>query len=93
MRHAGTRPLVRRMQAIDQALRARKWSTDKTLARDLEVDPRTIRRDIEFILQGSEQGVFGQADTAPHGMRPGCNPFRPADRRHMMIGNPSSPKD
>jgi predicted DNA-binding transcriptional regulator YafY len=49
MRHAGTRPLVRRMQAIDQALRARKWSIDKTPARDLEVDPRTIRRDIEFM--------------------------------------------
>jgi predicted DNA-binding transcriptional regulator YafY len=37
------------MQAIDQALRAQKWPTDKTLAADLEVDPRTIRRDIEFL--------------------------------------------
>ena len=36
------------MQAIDQALRARKWPTDKTLAKDPEVDPRTIRRDLEF---------------------------------------------
>ena len=49
MRHAGTRPLVRRMQAIDQALQARKWPTDKTLAKDLEVDPRTISRDLEFM--------------------------------------------
>jgi predicted DNA-binding transcriptional regulator YafY len=49
MRYPGTRPLVRRMQAIDQALRARKWPTDKTLANDLEVDPRTIRRDLEFM--------------------------------------------
>jgi predicted DNA-binding transcriptional regulator YafY len=49
MRHAGTRPLVRRMQAIDPALPARKWPTDKTLAKDLEVDPRTIRRDLEFM--------------------------------------------
>ena len=40
---------MRRMQAIDQALRARKWSNDKTLARDLEVDPRTIRRELEFM--------------------------------------------
>ena len=40
---------MRRMQAIDQALRARKWPTDKTLAKDLEVDPRTIRRDLEFM--------------------------------------------
>jgi predicted DNA-binding transcriptional regulator YafY len=37
------------MQAIDQALRAQRWPTDKTLATDLEVDPRTIRRDIEFM--------------------------------------------
>jgi predicted DNA-binding transcriptional regulator YafY len=37
------------MQAIDQALRAQRWPTDKTLAADLEVDPRTIRRDIEFM--------------------------------------------
>jgi hypothetical protein len=35
------------MQAIDQALQARKWPTDKTLATDLEGDPRTIRRDLE----------------------------------------------
>jgi hypothetical protein len=33
MQHAGTRPLVRRMQAIDQAPRARQWPTDKTLAK------------------------------------------------------------
>ena len=37
------------MQAIGQALRAQKWPTDKTLATDLEVDPRTIRRDLEFM--------------------------------------------
>jgi predicted DNA-binding transcriptional regulator YafY len=49
MRPAGSRPLVRRMQAIDQALRARKRPTDKTLANYLEVDPRTIRRDLEFM--------------------------------------------
>jgi predicted DNA-binding transcriptional regulator YafY len=37
------------MQAIDHALRAERWPTDKTLAADLEVDPRTIRRDLEFM--------------------------------------------
>jgi hypothetical protein len=37
------------MQAIDQTLRAQKWPTGKTLATDLEVDPRTIRRDLEFM--------------------------------------------
>jgi hypothetical protein len=49
MRYHGTRPLLRRMQAIDQALRAQKWPTDKTLATHLEVDPRTIRRDLEYM--------------------------------------------
>jgi predicted DNA-binding transcriptional regulator YafY len=49
MRYHGTRPLIRRMQAIDQVLRAQRWPTDKTLATDLEVDPRTIRRDLEFM--------------------------------------------
>jgi predicted DNA-binding transcriptional regulator YafY len=49
MRYHGTRPLMRRMQAIDQALRAQRWATDKTLATDLEVEPRTIRRDLEFM--------------------------------------------
>jgi hypothetical protein len=37
------------MQAIDQALLAQKCPTDKTLATDLEVDPATIRRDLEFM--------------------------------------------
>ena len=32
MRHHATRPLVRRMQAIDLALRAGRWSTGKSLA-------------------------------------------------------------
>jgi hypothetical protein len=33
MRYQGTRPLMKRTQAkaIDQALRAQKWPTDKTL--------------------------------------------------------------
>ena len=67
MRHAGTRPSVRRMQAIDQALRARKWLTDKTLARDLEVDPHQaasrylqadlrVRRQAEPVENGLKDG-------------------------------------
>jgi hypothetical protein len=32
--------------------RAQRWSTDKTLATDLEVDPRTIRLDREFLVDG-----------------------------------------
>jgi hypothetical protein len=57
MRDPGTRPFVRRMQAIDQAHRSRKWPTDKTLAKDLEVDLRTIRRDLESMR---DEHQFGQ---------------------------------
>jgi HTH domain len=32
-------------------LRANKWPTDKTLAEILEVDPRTIRRDLEYMRE------------------------------------------
>ncbi len=49
MRYHATRPLMRRMQEIDLALRTKKWPTDKTLAVDLQVDPRTVRRDLEFM--------------------------------------------
>jgi predicted DNA-binding transcriptional regulator YafY len=37
------------MTAIDQALRAKRWPTQHGLARELDVDPRTIRRDLEFM--------------------------------------------
>jgi predicted DNA-binding transcriptional regulator YafY len=40
---------MRRMQAIDQALRAQRWPTARSLTEELNVDPRTIRRDIEFM--------------------------------------------
>ncbi len=33
--------------AIDLALRAHRWPDDKVLAQEFEVDPRTIRRDLE----------------------------------------------
>ncbi len=42
-------PFMRRLQAIDHALRTNKWPTDKSLAKNLEVDPRTIQRDLEFV--------------------------------------------
>jgi hypothetical protein len=35
-RHSGTRPMVRRMQTIDQAQRERKWPTGNSLARDAD---------------------------------------------------------
>jgi predicted DNA-binding transcriptional regulator YafY len=37
------------MKTIDQELRARNWPSDESLAQTLEVDPRTIRRDIEYM--------------------------------------------
>ena len=49
MRYPATRPPIRRLKGIDLDLRARNWPTDKTLASALEVDPRTIRRDLEFL--------------------------------------------
>ncbi len=49
MRYRATRPFMRRVQAIDHALRTNKWPTDKSLARDVKFDPRTIRRDREFM--------------------------------------------
>jgi hypothetical protein len=30
------------MQAFDQVLRARKWPTERSLAAEVKVDPRTI---------------------------------------------------
>jgi predicted DNA-binding transcriptional regulator YafY len=49
MRYHATRPPIKRMKAIDQALQAKKWPNDRMLAADLEVDRRTIRRDLEFL--------------------------------------------
>jgi predicted DNA-binding transcriptional regulator YafY len=46
-----SRPPLRRMRAIDQALRADTLPNCRTLAEELEVDRRTIRRDIEFMCE------------------------------------------
>jgi predicted DNA-binding transcriptional regulator YafY len=37
------------MKVIDQALRAGGWPTHKSQAAELEADPRTIRRDLEYM--------------------------------------------
>jgi predicted DNA-binding transcriptional regulator YafY len=37
------------MMAIDQALRAGRWPTMKTFTDEFEVDPRTIRRDLDYM--------------------------------------------
>jgi len=47
MRYHAARAPQQRIMAIDLALRANQFPDDKVLARDLEVDPRTIRRDLK----------------------------------------------
>src|SRR5262245_45748994 len=47
--HLAARPALARMLTIDQALREGKWPNARSLGERLEVNPRTIRRDIEFI--------------------------------------------
>jgi predicted DNA-binding transcriptional regulator YafY len=49
MRYHAIRPPLKRMKEIDQSLRAKKWPTDRSLASELEVNPRTIRRDLEYM--------------------------------------------
>lgn len=48
MHHTARLPLARFM-SIDQAVRAGTWPNSRTLAERLEVDPRTIRRDITYM--------------------------------------------
>jgi predicted DNA-binding transcriptional regulator YafY len=44
-----SRPPLARIMAIDQSVRAGDWPNARTLARQLEVSPRTIRRDITYL--------------------------------------------
>jgi proteasome accessory factor B len=44
-----SRPPLARILAIDQSVRAGDWPNARTLARQLEVSPRTIRRDITYL--------------------------------------------
>src|SRR3954469_13865614 len=48
MRLAERTPLAR-ILVIDQTLRAESWPNAQTLGKRLEVHPRTIRRDIEYL--------------------------------------------
>ena len=43
------RPVLARMLVIDQALRAGSWPNARTLGERLEVHPRTIQRDIDYL--------------------------------------------
>ncbi len=44
--YQASRPPLRRIMLIDQAVRSGTWPNTTTLANDLEVNRRTIRRDI-----------------------------------------------
>lgn len=43
------RPALLRLALIDEKLRAQAWPNASSLARELEVTPRTIHRDIEYL--------------------------------------------
>ncbi len=43
------RPVFGRSTRIDEALRGGTWSNSQTFARKLEVHPRTIRRDFDYL--------------------------------------------
>jgi hypothetical protein len=47
--YQASRPPLERIMKIDQSLRASDWPNCRTLAEGLEVDPRTVRRDIDFM--------------------------------------------
>jgi proteasome accessory factor B len=44
-----SRPPLARLAAIDQAIRAGGWPNAASLARQLEVNPRTVQRDLAFL--------------------------------------------
>jgi predicted DNA-binding transcriptional regulator YafY len=47
--YQAARPPLRRIMVIDQALRAKSWPNTRKLAEELEVNRRTIRRDIDYL--------------------------------------------
>ena len=47
--HIATRPPLARIMVIDQSLREDRWPNARTLAEHLEIHPRTVRRDIEYL--------------------------------------------
>lgn len=46
---SGSRPLVARLMFIDEQIRTGKYPTRPALARELEVNPKTVGRNIEFL--------------------------------------------
>jgi predicted DNA-binding transcriptional regulator YafY len=44
-----TRPLLRRLLVLDRLLRGHHYPNERTAAQELEVHPRTVHRDLEFL--------------------------------------------
>ncbi len=65
--HLAARPPLARIMAIDQAARAGTWPNATTLAGRLEVNPRTIRRDIAYMRD--QLGAPLEYDPARNGYR------------------------
>src|SRR4051812_26640496 len=63
--HTSARPPLARIMAIDQALRTNSWPNARTLADQLEVAPRTIRRDITYLRDQLHAPV--EFDPVQHG--------------------------
>jgi hypothetical protein len=64
--HKATRPPLRRIMAIDQALRKQSWPNANTLSRSQEASARTIGRDIEFMRYQLRAPIaFGQTEGEP----------------------------
>jgi predicted DNA-binding transcriptional regulator YafY len=47
--HTASRPQLRRLAALDALLRGNRYPNSRTAAAELEVHPRTIHRDLEFL--------------------------------------------
>ena len=47
--HLTKRPQFRRLIAIDSALRQQSFPTANDLARAVEVNPKTVRRDLDYL--------------------------------------------
>jgi predicted DNA-binding transcriptional regulator YafY len=62
-----TRSPLERIAALDREIRAGKYPNARTIARDLEVSPRTIHRDIEFLRD--RLGAPLEYDEVRHGFR------------------------